>query len=184
MGLLEWLKRLVWRAPETAPGTSPFPPEKGPARLVVLRHAEKSGDKHDPHLSLPGRRRAEELVTYIPKTFGRPDFLIAARTSGRSRRPAETLEPLAAALGLEIRAKLDDDESAELVEMLGDKQRYRGKLGVICWRHSELPRLLSALGAPRDTFPAKWDESEYRAVLELTYPGDGEARARRLQMPF
>jgi hypothetical protein len=184
MGLFQWLKRLFSRAPESAPRTSPFPPGTGPSRLIVLRHAEKLGDKRDPHLSLPGRRRAEHLANFIPATFGEPKFLIAARTSLRSRRPVETLEPLAAALALEIRAKLDDGDSAALIEMLRDKKRYQGKLGVICWRHSELPRLATALGAAADVVPKPWDENDYTTVIDITFPGNGEVRAKRLQMPF
>lgn len=184
MGLFQWIKRLFVRAPEAPHGVSPFPPGMGPSRLIILRHAEKTGDKRDPHLSLPGRRRAEELVDYIPATFGRPQFLIAAKTSARSRRPVETLEPLAAALALEVRAKFDDDEITALLETLRDKQRYRGKPGVICWRHSELPKLAAALGAAPETFPKPWDENDYSTIIDVTFPGNGEVRAKRLQMPF
>lgn len=148
-----------------------------------MRHAEKSGDRRDPHLSLPGRQRAERLVEYIPATFGQPQFLIAARTSSRSRRPVETLEPLAAALALEVRAKFNDSDSSALIATLRDKKRYRGRLGVISWRHSELPALLAALGASPDTFPKPWDETDYTTIIDIHYPGNGEAQATRLRMP-
>lgn len=192
MGLIQWIKRLFgWRpaapgraAPQPPRRTSPFPPGAGPARLVVLRHAEKTGDRRDPHLSPPGRQRAERLVGYIPTTFGQPQFLIAARTSKRSRRPVETLEPLAVAMALEIAAKIDDDDGDDLVDALGEKELYRGKVGVISWRHSELPDLLAMLGAPPDTFPRRWDEADYTTIIDITYPGDGSVEARRLQMPF
>ncbi len=185
MGLLQWLKRLFGWAPSTGLPyrASPFPPGTGPARLVVLRHAEKTGDKRDPHLSLPGVRRAEHLVEYIPETFGQPHFLFAARTSKRSRRPVQTLEPLAASLKLQVRAEIDDDDADDLVDTLRNKERYRGKFGVICWRHSELPGLLEELGAAPGTFPAKWDESDYTTIIDITYPGDGEVRTARLRMP-
>ncbi len=189
MGLLQWIKRLFVQAPQPPPGApqpprgaSPFPPGTGPSRVIVMRHAEKSGDKRDPHLSLAGRRRAEGLVQYIPETFGQPQFLIAARTSSRSRRPVETLEPLAAALALEVRAKFNDTDSASLIGTLRGKKRYRGKLCVISWRHSELPALLAALGAPPDTFPKPWDETDYTTIIEVTYPGNSEVHARRLRM--
>ena len=193
MRLLEWVKLLLAPKPETPEvaqspelqlGVSPFPSGMGPSRLVVIRHAEKSGDRRDPHLSLPGRRRAEQLVDYIPSIFGQPHFLIAARTSGRSRRPVETLEPLAAAFELEVGAKFGDSDSLGLVDTLSGKQRYCGKLGVICWRHSELPRLVGALGASPATLPRRWDESDYTTIVDVTYSGNGEARAKRLQMPF
>lgn len=184
MGLLQWLRRLFTGTPDAISGVSPFQSGTGPSRLVVLRHSEKSADKRDPHLSLEGRRRAEQIATYIPATFGRPQFLIAARTSNRSRRPVETLEPLAAALALEVRAKFDDDDTAGLIETLRDKKRYRGKLGVICWRHSQLPRLVAALGADPETFPNSWDEDDYTTIIDVTFPGNGEVKVERQQMPF
>ena len=96
MGLLNWFKSLFFRAPTSA-GVSPFRPDTGPARLIVLRHAEKTGDRRDRDLSPAGHERAMRLVPYVLETFGRPDFLIAAKSSDRSRRPVETIEPLAAA---------------------------------------------------------------------------------------
>jgi hypothetical protein len=184
MGFFQWLKRLFTGGRKLASGVSPFPKGTGPSRLILLRHAEKLGDKRDPHLSLPGRQRAGRLVTYIPATFGQPQFLIAARTSKRSRRPVETLEPLAAALALEIRAKFDDNEISALIETLGEKPRYRGNLGVICWRHSELPSLMEALGVPSDASPSLWAETDYTTIIDVNFPGNGETKAKRLQMPF
>ncbi len=184
MGLFQWIKRLFTRAPEKPYGVSPFPPGTGPSRLIVLRHAEKTGDKRNPHLSLPGKRRAENLVAYIPATFGQPQFLIAVKTSKRSRRPVATLEPLAAALALEITAKLDDDETSALVRTLRNNPRYRGKVGVISWRHSELPGLAAALGAVTGAYPKRWDENDYTTIIDITYQGNGEVWAKRLQMPF
>jgi phosphohistidine phosphatase SixA len=189
MALFDWLRRLftgipVARTGEVVAGESPFSPGSGPSRLVILRHAEKTGEKSDPHLSLPGRKRAERLVAYIPATFGRPDFLIAARTSNRSRRPVETLEPLAAALSLEIDAKLDDSDVDELIEVLRDKKRYQGKVGVISWRHSDMPELAHKLGEGSNVVPEHWDAADYTSIVDITFPGDGTVQARRLQMPF
>lgn len=184
MRLFHWIKWLFARAPAALHGTSPFASGEGPTRLIVLRHSEKSGDKLDPHLSLPGRRRAEQLADYIPATFGQPQFLIAARTSNRSRRPVETLEPLAAALSLEVRAKFDDNNGIALIEALREKKSYRGKFGVICWRHSELPQLVAALGGTSPELPQRWADNDFNTIIEIYYPGSGEARATRLQMPF
>jgi hypothetical protein len=183
MGLLQWIRQLFTREPGAPRRASPFPPGTGPARLIVLRHAEKTGDKRDPHLSPAGRRRAEHLVGYLPQTFGQIDFLIAARTSGKSRRPVETLEPLAASLGAEIWAKIDDDDGDDLVDALAVKPRYQGKVGVISWRHSELPDLLAMLGAPPGAYPRSWDETDYTTVVEITYPSDGSVLARPVEMP-
>ena len=69
------------------------------SRIVLMRHGEKAGDPEDIHLSEEGQERAERLATYIPQTFGRPDFIFAADRSKRSIRSIETAEPLAAAVG-------------------------------------------------------------------------------------
>jgi len=46
------------------------------ARILLMRHAEKTGDPMDPHLSLDGYARAAKLADFIPATFGIPQFLI------------------------------------------------------------------------------------------------------------
>lgn len=184
MGLLDWFRSLVFGSPKVLPGVSPFPPDTGPARLLVLRHAEKTGDRSDRGLSPAGHERAARLVPYVLETFGRPDFLIAAKSSVRSRRPVETIEPLAAALGLEIRSRFDDGETDALVAALRDKRPYRGRFGVVSWRHSDLPRLAAALGAPAGTLPDSWNEADYATIVEITYLPGGRVTAIRLTMPF
>lgn len=184
MGLLNWFKSLFFGAPRALPGFSPFRPDTGPARLIVLRHAEKTGDRRDRNLSPAGHERAARLLPYVLETFGRPDFLIAAKSSNRSRRPVETIEPLAAALDLGINSKFDDDEVGALVAALGEKNAYRSKFGVISWRHSNIPRLVAALGAPADTFPGKWSESDYSTLVDISYTPGSNVTAKRLTMPF
>jgi hypothetical protein len=156
----------------------------GPARLIILRHAEKTADKQDRNLSPAGRERAAQLVRYIPETFGRPDFLIAAKSSERSRRPVETIEPLASALNLEIKSKFDDDEFDALIVALGEKGAYRGKFGVISWRHSNMLRLVAGLGSPINTLPVEWDDADYTTLIDISYGTDGKVTAKRLTMTF
>ena len=180
--IFNWLKRIVFGAPRTPPGVSPFPAGSGPAKLLVMRHAEKTGDKRDPHLSDAGQQRAEKLVSYIPKQFGKPDFLFAATSSKRSSRPYETLAPLATALGLKIDERFDDGHYDALVERLA-KPAYTGKFGVISWRHSDIPALCAALGAPDGTYPADWPETLYDVVVEITFR-DTHANARAITEPF
>ncbi|MEQ1694618.1 MAG: phosphoglycerate mutase family protein [Hyphomicrobiaceae bacterium] len=184
MELLNWFKSLLFGAPTTLPGVSPFRPSTGPARLIVLRHAEKTGDRRDRNLSPAGHERAARLVPYVLETFGRPDFLIAAKSSDRSRRPVETIEPLGSALSLEINSKFDDDEVERLVASLGEKRAYRGKFGVISWRHSDIPRLVATLGAPADSFPGKWGESDYTTLVDISYSSGTQVTAKQLKMPF
>jgi broad specificity phosphatase PhoE len=83
----------------------------GTKTILVMRHAEKSDDPLDPLLTDAGRLRAQRLVDYIPKTFGRePKFLIASAVSKHSQRPIETLEPIATHDGLHIDSSYADQD--------------------------------------------------------------------------
>ena len=55
-----------------------------PAKVLVMRHAEKLADPDDPNLSVPGQARAAALVAWYPATFGRPDFIFATAISKHS----------------------------------------------------------------------------------------------------
>lgn len=182
--LLDWLKRSIFGRPRTPPGVSPFAAGTGPERLLIMRHAEKTGEKSDRHLSAAGQQRAEKLASYIPQQFGTPDFLMAAANSKRSRRPRETLEPLASVFGLEIFDQFDDEDVDPLVEFLGSDPIYAGAFGVISWRHSDIPQLMAALGAPDGSYPDPWPEAEYALILEITYAADASPRVRKIQQPF
>ena len=182
--LLDFLKRLVSGPPRPEPGTSPFPPGSGPARVLIMRHAEKTGKKSDPGLSTAGHERARRLASYIPQTFGTPDFLVAASTSQKSSRPVETLEPLADALSLPIIARLDDDENDALVEQLRASPQYAGRFGVIAWRHANLTALIAALGAPDGSYPSNWDDAVYNVIIEISYRDGSAPVVRQIVEPF
>jgi hypothetical protein len=183
MNVFDFLKRLLLGPSRPPPGTSPFPPGTGPARLLIMRHAEKTGDKSDPHLSPEGEQRAQKLATYIPQQLGKPDFLIAAANSNRSLRPFETIEPLAKALALEIKDKFDDNEIDALIGHLC-KTKYAGLTGVISWRHGNIPALLEALGAPEGSYPQLWDDTVFNLIIEMSFTDGSAPRARQFVEPF
>ena len=66
--------------------TATHHPDGGPGRVLLMRHAEKTGRTDDIYLSVDGLKRAEKLAAYIPQAFGRPDFIYAAARSKRSIR--------------------------------------------------------------------------------------------------
>jgi phosphohistidine phosphatase SixA len=55
--------------------------------LLIMRHAEKSPDLNDPHLTAAGAERATSLAAYIPAQFGKPDFIFVTANSIHSSRP-------------------------------------------------------------------------------------------------
>jgi broad specificity phosphatase PhoE len=127
-----------------------------PRRVVILRHAEKPGDPTapddpaSPELSEQGVARAQMLATLIPEKFGPLDFLFAAADSANSRRPVETVKPLAKKIGFgpDRFDKIYPNKTyAKLADDLLKKPEYLGKLIVICWHHGNIPLLGVALGA-------------------------------------
>src|ERR1700736_6504455 len=94
------------------------------ARILLMRHAEKSADPMDPHLSPDGYARAAKPAEYIPGTLGVPQFVFATSISKQSVRPIETLEPLAAKIGVPIDSTYADQDYGALASQLLSDQRF------------------------------------------------------------
>jgi phosphohistidine phosphatase SixA len=155
-----------------------------PATIVLMRHAEKTGKEGDRGLSEAGVARAERLATWIPDTFGQPEFLIAAADSPKSRRSNLTLEPLARATGLAIDDSIENADFRVLADRLLADPRYAGKRVVVAWHQGKLPKLARALGAPAGSYPEKWGREVFDRVLCLDYQQAAEPTAAELRQPF
>jgi phosphohistidine phosphatase SixA len=141
-----------------------------PKRIVILRHGEKPGDPAgpddaaDPNLSPPGAARATMLATLVPTKFGDPDYLIAAASSANSRRPVETLQPLADKLGFKdgkfIQTYANGAYPALAADLLNMLQ-YSGKLVIVCWHHGNIPALGLTLGATKEQLATAPEISEH-----------------------
>ena len=126
----------------SAPGSefSAAPHANGaPSRIILMRHADKPDDPDDPDLSAAGVERAEHLATYIPQTFGKPDYIIATARSKHSDRPFETVEPLARGVGVTVQHDIRDKDFEDLIDEIFSDEAYRGKTVVISWHHGTLP---------------------------------------------
>lgn len=156
------------------------------ARILLMRHAEKTQDPMDPHLSQDGYARAAKLADYIPATFGNPQFLIATSISKHSVRPVETIEPLSAKIGVPVDATHADQDYDALASQLLSERRYAdaGTLIVVCWHHGNIPSMAHALRAKPGGYPDPWDAHVFNQILVLTYSGDGEPEVTTLTEPF
>lgn len=156
----------------SAPGsdlTAVAHPNGGPSRIILMRHADKPDDPDDPDLSAAGVARAEHLATYIPQTFGKPDYIIATARSKHADRPFETVEPLARAVGLSIQHDIPDKDFEDLVDEIFSDANYRGKTVVIAWHHGTLPAIAALLGAPAGSYPDPWPDDTYNVILDFRY---------------
>jgi len=153
-----------------------------PARIVLLRHAEKPDDPRDPDLSQAGEARAKMLATLIPKRFGRPDFLFAAAPSTYSNRPVETLLPLAKTQCLELRDKIADQDYPVLANDLLAKAKYKDAAVVVCWHHGHIPDFALELGVdPKAILAAPtmigmhWNPEVFNLFWEIVFPKSDSA---------
>jgi hypothetical protein len=132
----------------------------GPSVTMLIRHGEDVGQR-DFHLSPKGVQRAAAL----PKLFGpklpKPDVIIAAHASKESNRPFETVEPLARELRLPIDTRFRDDDFRLLAHELLNDPYYDGKVVLVCWHHTKIPKLARALGVMRA--PA-WPDNQFDHV--------------------
>ena len=142
-----------------------------PARILVMRHAEKPDDPMDPHLSDVGRARADRLADYIPTVFGNPEFLFATTPSKHSARPIETITPLSQRIGVQIDTTFADQDYSALAAETLSQSRFTGKLLLVCWHHGNIPGLMLALGAKSGEFPDPWDPQVFDLILQLDYAG-------------
>ena len=156
------------------------------ARILLMRHAEKTGDPMDPHLSQDGCARAAKLADFIPATFGIPQFLIATSISKHSVRPIETLEPLSTKIGVSVDAPYADQDYSALASQLLFEPRYAdaGTLIVVCWHHGNIPSMAHALRAKLGSYPNPWDADVFNQILVLNYMDDAEPKITTLTEPF
>ena len=145
-----------------------------PARVILLRHAEKPPDESNVHLSERGESRAHALVTFLTTkpacvTNGSPAALFVPKftSRGHSRRPYTTLEPLAEHLKLSIQTPYGPSDYAALAKHVLSDPGLDGKTVIVCWIHDYLPALAKALGVKPE--PARWKGSVYDRVWVITY---------------
>lgn len=153
------------------------------ATVLVIRHAEKPAEGRD--LSHQGRKRAQAYAHYFrPFVLGderlTPSALFAARSSLHSRRPVETLEPLAHALGLKIDQGYSNHHDARLVRKL--HRRSHGPVVLIAWHHGRIADLIDALGGNAATLlpGGTWPDAVYDWVVVLRYDAAGRVRSVQL----
>lgn len=154
-----------------------------PTMILVMRHAERPADPSDPDLTKQGKARAKRLATYIPKEFGKPDFIFAAAISRHSARPYQTVLPLSKQTKVSIDAKIADNDYGVLAQKLLTKKRYAGKSIVVCWHHGNIPSLMRMLGAPSGSYPNPWNHTVFNLILKVDFP-KGRAKVKKIREPF
>ncbi len=154
-------------------------PPTYPRHILIIRHGEKPPDEAmSADLSAEGKDRAAALPKLFEKSdkrptpFPTPDFIFAAKDSGKSQRPVQTVTPLAKQLELPINSAFTNDAPAKLAEELFGNEKYAGKTILISWRHTLTPMLAQKLNAKG--FPMMWKDGVYDRVWQITYDEQGK----------
>src|SRR4030095_16424950 len=145
-------------------------------RIMLMRHAEKRAKDGTPYgvtergkrssesMEVRGWQRAGALTTLFAPTDGHlqnaslttPQFLYASKPLRRkgSRRPMETITPLAQKLGSEINSSF---ARFEYESMIREVVSRKGVV-LICWQREYIPAIAQQILGEKKIAPAIWPE--------------------------
>ena len=151
-------------------------------KIMIVRHAEKPASDFSPYgvtvngkrskesLTARGWQRAGALASLLAPTDGhfqnrllaQPQFIYASRFIKRrgSKRPIETITPLAEKLAIEINS---DFPRFAVDKLLADVFRRKGVV-LICWQREYIPKIAAALMGGEGIVPAEWPEARFDMV--------------------
>ena len=122
---------------------------------ILIRHGEKPSTGDD--LSPRGYQRAACLINHFRSANITHLF---AYTDHNTRRPVETITPLAASLNTSIDTSIGRDDVDKLVAKIASLPAHA--VALVCWEHKVLHDIAKALGvdyAPdydKDEFDLQW----------------------------
>lgn len=150
----------------------------GPAKIMVIRHAEKPvpdrtggvrwrGELDPESLTALGWQRAGALVDFFehPRVphIARPDHLFAVSFDrakiDSSRRSKQTLRPLSQKLGLPVHDRLGKEQEDQLIEAL---MALTGTV-LVAWSHENILKIVQALDRSTRT-PGSWPDERFDVV--------------------
>jgi broad specificity phosphatase PhoE len=149
-------------------------PAHAQSAVFVIRHAERLDESQDSPLSDAGYRRAQALASFLK------DAGITAVYVSDLQRTIKTAEPLARALGVELR-KVPQYDGKDMEKLAAELRGQRAADRVLVVGHSNtMPALVKALGVS-DEVNVRRDEYDLLlivvsqpgppALLRLRYPG-------------
>ena len=150
-------------------------------KIMIIRHAEKPPDSGEPFgvtadgnedvesLTIQGWLRAGGLACLFAPTRGplqdaelaKPEFLFASasKTGGGSKRPVETITPLASKLGLTPTTHKKTD-----LDKVAADAMSRGGTALISWQHEDIPAIANIIVGNDSTVPQKWPGHRFDVV--------------------
>lgn len=141
-----------------------------PSTIIIIRHGEKQGS----NLSERGRERAKALVGYFQNDSEMSKlgpissiYTFQPKTDSH-RRGLETVQPLAAALGLKVNTDFKNKKYEKMVDAVIDDTS--GTM-LVCWDHKYIPDIAGFLGLNN---PPGWDSDTFDRTWVLHFDGSGQ----------
>jgi hypothetical protein len=151
-------------------------------KIMLLRHAEKpakddapygvtrKGERSKESLEVRGWQRAGALANLFVPANGHfdnsalvtPQFLYASKPLRRkgSRRPIETITPLAEKLSLKVNTNF---QRSQLVSMVEDAFSRNGVV-LICWQREYIPDIAALILGGKNIAPSEWPENRFDVI--------------------
>ncbi|HEX3249751.1 MAG TPA: hypothetical protein VHS05_10010 [Pyrinomonadaceae bacterium] len=151
-------------------------------KIMLVRHAEKpakdsapygvtaEGERSKESLEVRGWQRAGALANLLAPTtshfqhagLAKPQFLFASKPLRRkgSKRPIETLTPLAQKLAIRINSSF---QRAEFESMLDEVYSCKGVV-LICWQREYIPDIASCILGSKKIAPPVWPDDCFDMV--------------------
>jgi len=99
--------------------------------------------------------------------FPAPHYIFATQASKNSKRPIETVTPLATALNVPLNDGFADKDASIQKMTNAILNDFSGEIILVCWHHGEIPDIAKALGIAK---PPKWDGKVFDRVWQITFP--------------
>jgi hypothetical protein len=157
-------------------------PLRQAAKIMVIRHAEKppthpppygitlEGAREKESLTARGWQRAGALASFFAPTSGHfqdpslaePQFLYASKPIRRngSRRPIETIMPLAEKLAIRINSNFPKSEAEGMLE----EAFLCNGVVLICWQREYIPEIADHILGTKTAAPRDWPEDRFDMV--------------------
>jgi len=156
--------------------------KKSATKIMVMRHAEKpakdgapygvtlDGERHKESLQPRGWQRAGALANLFAPMNGhiqhgslaKPQFLYASKPLRRkgSRRPIETITPLAEKLAIRINSHY---ERSDVEGVLEEVFSCRGVV-LMCWQREYIPQIAAHILGTERGVPGLWPEDRFDVI--------------------
>jgi hypothetical protein len=164
----------------------------GASVIMLIRHAEKPTGSGAPHgvdangnhdkesLVVQGWQRAGALVELFDPAVGklrsgltRPTALFASNPgSSGSKRPLETITPLAERLKMTVSTPVKDSETKQIAEILNAMTGAP----LAAWQHQDIPSIAGHLKHVHPKPPTKWPGDRFDIVWVFTRQADASLK--------